>query len=99
MTTPLRRGPYQAGPVPDLRPLPAPSTPASGQEEIRRQNLSALLRHLHVSGPTSRTELSGLLNLNRSTIGALAADLVAADLATEEAPTTGRRAGRPSLVV
>jgi predicted NBD/HSP70 family sugar kinase len=89
VTAPLRRG---------LRP-PVPTTPATGQEEIRRQNLSAVIRHIHVHGPISRAELTVRLSLNRSTIGALAADLVASGLAVEEAPTTSRRAGRPSLVI
>ncbi|MET8151987.1 ROK family protein [Actinoplanes sp. NPDC049668] len=70
-----------------------------GQEEIRRQNLGAVLRHVHLHGPTSRAELTGRLGLNRSTIGALAADLAAGGLVTEEAPTVALRAGRPSLVV
>jgi predicted NBD/HSP70 family sugar kinase len=81
--------------------LPLPAAPGASQEEIRRQNLGAVLRHVHVYGPTSRAELTGRLGLNRSTIGALAADLAAAGLVTEEAeaPTAARRAGRPSLVL
>ncbi|WP_232234727.1 ROK family transcriptional regulator [Actinoplanes sp. N902-109] len=66
---------------------------------MRRQNLGAVLRYVHVHGPTSRAELTTSLGLNRSTIGALATDLTASGLVTEEAPTVTRRAGRPSLVV
>ena len=69
------------------------------QEEIRRFNLGALLRYVHVRGPTSRAELTANLGLNRSTIGALTADLVAAGLVREELPRDHGRAGRPSLVV
>ena len=69
------------------------------QEEIRRQNLGALLRHVHVHGATSRAELTTRLGLNRSTIGALTADLAAAGLVSEQAPRETGRAGRPSLVV
>jgi predicted NBD/HSP70 family sugar kinase len=69
------------------------------QEEIRRYNLGALLRSVHIRGATSRAELTTSLGLNRSTIGALTADLTAAGLVTEEAPRAARRAGRPSLVV
>ncbi|MEU5911810.1 ROK family transcriptional regulator [Micromonospora sp. NPDC047527] len=76
-----------------------PSIPGVSQEEIRRQNLGAVLRYVHLNGPTSRAALTRRLGLNRSTIGALAADLTASGLVTEEAPTTARRAGRPSLVV
>ncbi|WBB67875.1 ROK family transcriptional regulator [Micromonospora sp. WMMD812] len=89
--------------LPRARPTldsPAPTAPGASQEEIRRQNLGAVLRYVHVHGPTTRAELTSRLGLNRSTIGALAGDLVAAGLVTEEvAPSTARRAGRPSLVV
>ncbi|MEV4759797.1 ROK family transcriptional regulator [Micromonospora sp. NPDC049559] len=69
------------------------------QDEIRRQNLGALLRYVHIHGATSRAELTATLGLNRSTIGALTADLAAARLVSEEAPRETGRAGRPSLVV
>src|SRR5215470_16231029 len=69
------------------------------QEEIRRQNLGALLRQLHVRGALSRAELTTALGLNRSTIGALTADLALAGLVREELPRETGRAGRPSLVV
>lgn len=69
------------------------------QDEIRRQNLGALLRYVHIHGPTSRAELTAALGLNRSTIGALTADLAAAGLVSEQAPRGAGRAGRPSLVV
>jgi predicted NBD/HSP70 family sugar kinase len=69
------------------------------QEEIRRQNLGALLRYVHLRGPTSRAELTARLGLNRSTIGALTADLGTAGLVAEELPRDHGRAGRPSLVV
>jgi predicted NBD/HSP70 family sugar kinase len=69
------------------------------QEEIRRHNLGTLLRYVHVKGPTSRAELTTSLGLNRSTIGALTADLTAVGLVREEVPRDHGRAGRPSLVV
>jgi predicted NBD/HSP70 family sugar kinase len=69
------------------------------QEEIRRHNLGTLLRYVHVKGPTSRAELTTSLGLNRSTIGALTADLAAVGLVREEVPRDHGRAGRPSLVV
>ncbi|WP_326561018.1 ROK family transcriptional regulator [Micromonospora sp. NBC_01796] len=69
------------------------------QEEVRRQNLGALLRYVHVHGATSRAELTTALGLNRSTIGALTAELTAAGLVSERAPRETGRAGRPSLVV
>ncbi|MFI6322186.1 ROK family protein [Nonomuraea sp. NPDC050556] len=69
------------------------------QEDIRRHNLGALLRHVHLGGPTSRAELTSRMGLNRSTIMALTADLAAAGLVREELPRETGRAGRPSLVV
>jgi predicted NBD/HSP70 family sugar kinase len=69
------------------------------QEEVRRHNLGTLLRYVHVRGPTSRAELAANLGLNRSTIGALTADLATAGLIREELPRDHGRAGRPSLVV
>jgi predicted NBD/HSP70 family sugar kinase len=72
---------------------------APSQEEIRRQNLGALLRFVHARGQISRAELTTELGLNRSTIGALTADLTEAGLVAEEAPKETGRAGRPSLVV
>jgi predicted NBD/HSP70 family sugar kinase len=69
------------------------------QEEIRRQNLGALLRLVHIRGAQSRAELTAALGLNRSTIGALTSDLTAAGLVREELPSDHGRAGRPSLVV
>jgi predicted NBD/HSP70 family sugar kinase len=72
---------------------------APSQEEIRRQNLGALLRYVHARGQISRAELTTELGLNRSTIGALTQDLTEAGLVTEEAPRETGRAGRPSLVV
>ncbi|MEV1245987.1 ROK family transcriptional regulator [Nonomuraea sp. NPDC050022] len=69
------------------------------QEDIRRHNLGALLRHVHLGGPTSRAELTSKMGLNRSTIMALTSDLTAAGLVREELPRETGRAGRPSLVV
>jgi predicted NBD/HSP70 family sugar kinase len=72
---------------------------APSQEEVRRRNLGALLRYVHIHGATSRAELTDRLGLNRSTIGDLTADLAAAGLISEETPRKTGRAGRPSLVV
>ena len=74
-------------------------TGAHTQEAVRRQNLGALLRYVHVQGATSRAELTTRLGLNRSTIGALTADLATAGLIDEGVPQETGRAGRPSLVV
>jgi len=68
-------------------------------EEIRRHNLSLLLRHIHQHGELTRVELTAATGLNRSTIGALVSDLVALGLVSEYVPSGRDRAGRPSHVV
>jgi predicted NBD/HSP70 family sugar kinase len=74
-------------------------------EDVRRGNLSTLLRYVHVHGPTPRSELTTVLGLNRSTIGDLTGELVAAGLLREEAGRaegdrrTASSGGRPSYVV
>ncbi|WP_433194767.1 ROK family protein [Nocardia sp. CA-107356] len=72
---------------------------APSPDEIRRQNLAVLLRHVHLTGPVSRAVLAERMGLNRSTILALTADLAAAGLVSEELPGQTGKAGRPSLVV
>ena len=52
------------------------SSGATTQEEVRRQNLGAVLTQVHRAGPLTRAELTARLGLNRSTIGALTAELV-----------------------
>ena len=68
-------------------------------EEIRRHNLSLLLRHIHQHGELTRAELTAATGLNRSTIGALVSDLVALGLVSEYVPSGRDRAGRPSHLV
>jgi predicted NBD/HSP70 family sugar kinase len=68
-------------------------------EEIRRHNLSRLLRSIHQHGELTRADLTTAMGLNRSTIGALVSDLVALGLVTEYVPSGRDRAGRPSHVV
>jgi predicted NBD/HSP70 family sugar kinase len=80
--------------------MPSVNTSLAGatQEEVRRHNLSRLVRILHVHGAMSRADLTRLTRLNRSTIGALTTDLANAGLVREGAPV-GRGVGRPSIVV
>src|SRR5687767_14521724 len=72
---------------------------APGPDEVRRTNLGSLLQYVHLHGATSRAELTTRLGLNRSTIGALTAELTTARLVSEAVPRDTGRAGRPSLVV
>ena len=64
-----------------------------------RSNLGDLLHQLHVRGPLSRAALAERMGVNRSTILAWTAELVAAGLVREEHPAGTTRAGRPALVV
>jgi predicted NBD/HSP70 family sugar kinase len=77
--------------------MPTPS--GATQDEIRRRNVSTLLRHVHVEGQLSRAQLTARMGLNRSTIKALVEDLSYAGLVAETIPETGLRAGRPSHLV
>lgn len=70
-----------------------------GHDAVRRANLSHVLRRLHADGPATRAELTTSSGLNRSTIGALVADLAGRQLVSEgEARATGAP-GRPSPTV
>jgi len=71
------------------------------QAEVRRRNLSRMLRELHLGGPMSRSELAGSLGLNRSTVASLVGELVARGLVQERRPrkTVAQAPGRPSPVV
>lgn len=68
-------------------------------ETLRRHNVSAVLRHVHVHGPASRAQLTSEMGLNRSTIKALVEELAEAGLVVEQLPDNHPAAGRPSHVV
>src|SRR5437588_2987278 len=77
----------------------ATSLAGATQDEVRRHNLGSLLRLLHVHGATSRSDLTALTRLNRSTVGALTTELAEAGLVREQTPVARGGAGRPSIVV
>ncbi|MBC6447666.1 ROK family protein [Actinokineospora sp. HBU206404] len=66
---------------------------------MRRHNRTALLRRLHVDGPSTRAELAAELGLNRSTIKALVDGLAESGIVLERVPRARSGAGRPSLLV
>jgi predicted NBD/HSP70 family sugar kinase len=76
----------------------ARSLAGATQDEVRRHNLGTLVRILHEHGATSRSDLTTRTGLNRSTVGDLTGELVAAGLLRETTPV-GRGVGRPSIVV
>ncbi|QLD12106.1 ROK family transcriptional regulator [Microbacterium oleivorans] len=68
-------------------------------ELVRRANLARTLVAVHRDGPLSRAALTADLGLNRSTIGALTAELTRLGLVTETAGAAEGRIGRPSPVI
>jgi predicted NBD/HSP70 family sugar kinase len=72
-----------------------------GNDSLRRDNLATILRLVHRSGMEgrSRSELTTLTGLNRSTIAALVGELAARGLVAESEPVARSRVGRPSPIV
>ena len=75
------------------------ATTGARPDEARRHNRAALLRRLHVDGPTTRATLATELGLNRSTIKAVVDGLAESGVVTEAVPVRRTGAGRPSLMV
>lgn len=65
-------------------------------DDVRRQNLSQVLRIAHQLGPVSRAELTRATGLNRSTIGGLVQDLHERGLVGEGDVARTKKVGRPS---
>jgi predicted NBD/HSP70 family sugar kinase len=70
-----------------------------GADELRRSNLSAVLGHVHLRGPTSRSQLTTATGLNRSTIADLVGELASLGLVTERRSARSDGPGRPSPIV
>lgn len=68
-------------------------------ETVRRSNLSAIVRALHLSGPLSRSELVRHTGLTRSAIRGLIGELVTGGLLTETRNEPAGAPGRPSPMV
>lgn len=68
------------------------------QDEVRRSNLSAVLRLLHQEGAQTRSHITAVTGLNRSTVGDLVSTLAGLGLVRERSGDV-RGVGRPSLVV
>ncbi|MGM1029774.1 MAG: ROK family protein [Actinomycetota bacterium] len=71
----------------------------TGSREIRRANLSRVLRLVHEEGAASRAELTRRTGLSRSTIADLVGSLEAAGLVVEREPAAAAGVGRPSPIV
>jgi predicted NBD/HSP70 family sugar kinase len=68
-------------------------------ETIRRANLSAIVRALHVDGPLSRSELGARSGLTRSAIRVLIGELTSGGLVEERSGPLLGMPGRPSTLV
>lgn len=75
--------------------------PSSGgaTDALRRSNLATVLGLVHREGALSRSDLTRLTGLNRSTVGDLVAELAGLGLVVVDESPGGGRAGRPSPVV
>ena len=72
---------------------------AARPDAIRRHNLALILGLVHRDGELTRAQLTQRLEVSRSTVGALVADLTRLGLVEERVPNGGDRVGRPSYVV
>ncbi len=80
-------------------PVTRPFELGQRSETVRRANLSAVLRTLHLAGALSRSELVARTGLTRSAIRSLVGELVDAGLVAEGPPEPQGLPGRPSPVV
>ncbi len=78
---------------------PGPELIGQRSETVRRANLGAIVRELHLRGPQSRSELVARTGLTRTAIRALIGELVAGDLFVEERGAPVGAPGRPSPLV
>jgi predicted NBD/HSP70 family sugar kinase len=79
--------------------MDSPDLIGQRSETVRRANLAAIVRELHVRGPQSRSELVARTGLTRTAIRALIGELVAGDLLVEERGASDGAPGRPSPLV
>lgn len=86
-----------AGAVP--RPATRSAVGRTTNEEVRQQNLSAVLRLVHAEGTLSRSHIGAATGLNRSTVTGLVTELIDLGLVREASTAPTGRVGRPSLGV
>lgn len=75
------------------------SLPGANSETARRENLRTVVRQLHLTGPSTRSDIVGMTGLNRSTVAALVGELVEHGLVFEEKGHAVGLPGRPSPTV
>ena len=74
-------------------------TTGARSETVRQANLAAVLRHVHLAGPATRSGLVAATGLTRGAIGALVGELGELGLVVEQPSTADGRPGRPSPLV
>ena len=74
-------------------------TAGTRSEAVRRTNLSALLRIVHLDGSATRSDLVARSGLTRSAVGALVGELVDLGYVYEQRSTSDGSPGRPSPMV
>ena len=80
--------------------MSVPESPVGQRSEtVRRANLSAIARELHLRGPHSRSELGLRTGLTRSAIRGLIGELSVAGLVDEVRSSSAGLPGRPSPIV
>jgi predicted NBD/HSP70 family sugar kinase len=82
--------------VPDRAVPDAHTADGRGNSDVRRHNLSLVLRLVHQSKGVARSGLTRSTGLNRSTIAALVGELVERELLVEGEPDANNQVGRPS---
>ena len=70
-----------------------------GTSHLRQSNLAAVMRAIHYSSQISRSELASQLDLNRSTVLDLLAELEQRGLVTQTMGDRDGAVGRPSMMV
>lgn len=84
-----------------LGPVSTPETgrsAAMSNADLRRHNLSQVLKAVHGAGPLTRTRIADITGLTRTAVAGLVAQLARANLVTE-GPAEAGRVGRPSPLV
>lgn len=71
----------------------------NNHDDVRRHNLSIIVRILHRGGSASRSLLTRQTGLNRSTIAALVGELAELGIVEERNPDATNQVGRPSPIV
>ena len=83
-----------------LKLVDAPVAPSvRGTSHLRQANLAAVMREVHYSSQVSRSELASKLDLNRSTVLDLLAELEGRGLVVQTMGDRDGAVGRPSMMV